>query len=954
MEVIVQDASNIVIEVDQGRSGRGIEDIGLITVGADYYLLFTFTDGTTEQVGPIAPIVTEVLFAEVRNAEAVTINKGQPVYLYQAQGNLATVKLAYNTSDATSAKTLGLAAEDIAPGAQGLVTCQGTLGGLNTGAYNEGDTLYLGAAAGTLTNVKPQAPNHLVYIGVVERANNGAGQIYVRVQNGYELDEIHDVRIVSPVNGNTLIYDASTSLWKNAGITAGSGVSITNGPASITVGNTGVLSFSGGTTGLTPSAASTGAVSLAGTLAVANGGTGQTTANAALNALLPAQTSQSGKYLKTDGSNASWDQLDISTADITGTLPVANGGTGVTTSTGTGSVVLSNSPALTTPNLGTPSAATLTNATGLPLSTGVTGTLAASNGGTGQSSYTAGDLIYATGSTALAKLGIGASTNVLTSSGSAPQWTAASSVAIGTATNLAGGTSGSVPYQSGAGATTFLGIGAANSVMTSSGTAPQWSSSLTLGGTLAVNGNTTLGDASTDTVQVNGYIGVGGAGSSDRALFIRSTALTGVNQYGLLSDIEGNSAATSLVSGVHSRVKTAATAFTTNSVVAFYAVDAVKGAGSTITNQHGLYIADQTQGTNDFGITSLVTSGTNKWNIYASGTAANYFAGNVLLNTTTSLSTWTAGNSARLQIAGSSAYGALSVMSFGTVNPVHSGAVVLGKSRGAVGVLAETLSGDSLGFVSFEGVNSSSTSIGGAYIRATQTAAASATNIPAALQFFTSTGAADPTERMRLNSNGNVGIGTSSPEARLDARISSNTVYSTSAINTVVADFRNESTTDGTPGAIQLTATGSGSVGIVQLAAVQTASASCDFTIGVRQSATFAERARFTGAGNIKIAGTATRATTEGTNHLDIFNGTAPVGTLTNGISIYSSSGEAYVMDAAGNATLFSPHDANTNEWIFKSKHTPTGKVLKIDVERLLRFVNDHFGLDAVQEFIEE
>lgn len=104
---------------------------------------------------------------------------------------------------------------------------------------------------------------------------------------------------------------------------------------------------------------------------------------------------------------------------------------------------------------------------------------------------------------------------------------------------------------------------------------------------------------------------------------------------------------------------------------------------------------------------------------------------------------------------------------------------------------------------------------------------------------------------------------------------------------------------------------------------------------------------------NLKLGGTADRATTAGTNHLDIFNGTAPAGTLANGISIYSNAGEAYVMDAAGNATLFSPHDAKTNEWIFRSKHTPTGRVLKIDVERLLRFVNDHFGLDAVQEFVE-
>jgi hypothetical protein len=79
---------------------------------------------------------------------------------------------------------------------------------------------------------------------------------------------------------------------------------------------------------------------------------------------LPSQSGQNGNYLKTDGTTASWDQLNISTGDITGTLAVTNGGTGVTTSTGTGNVVLSNSPTLVTPALGTPSALVGTNITG--------------------------------------------------------------------------------------------------------------------------------------------------------------------------------------------------------------------------------------------------------------------------------------------------------------------------------------------------------------------------------------------------------------------------------------------------------------------------------------------------------------------------------------------------------------------------------------------------------------
>jgi hypothetical protein len=168
------------------------------------------------------------------------------------------------------------------------------------------------------------------------------------------------------------------------------------------------------------------AQNLTGTLAIAKGGTGQTTANAAFNALAPSQTSANGKYLKSDGTNTSWDQIDISTGDITGTLPVLNGGTGVTTSTGSGNNVLSTNAALTTPTitsatlvtpaLGTPASGNLANCTFPTLNQnttgtagGLTGTLAIASGGTGQTTA-------ANAGSALGAIGVGQTTQDVTSS----------------------------------------------------------------------------------------------------------------------------------------------------------------------------------------------------------------------------------------------------------------------------------------------------------------------------------------------------------------------------------------------------------------------------------------------------------------------------------------------------------------------------------------------------------
>lgn len=103
-------------------------------------------------------------------------------------------------------------------------------------------------------------------------------------------------------------------------------------------------------------------------------------------------------------------------------------------------------------------------------------------------------------------------------------------------------------------------------------------------------------------------------------------------------------------------------------------------------------------------------------------------------------------------------------------------------------------------------------------------------------------------------------------------------------------------------------------------------------------------------SGSYQIGGTAARGTTPGTNRLDLFNGTAPVGTLANGVSLYSTSGECRVMDASGNATLLSPHDAESNEWIFDSVDTVKGKRLRIDMERLMRRLDAEFGGGYITE----
>lgn len=220
------------------RNNDGALIGGDIIDGAEMLCVYNSTTNRFQVIGT-AP---NTLLAYVTNAESTTITKGQPVYAFGGQGDRLKVKLAYNTLDSTSAQTVGMVlSTSIGANQKGLIIVNGQLDGLSlfpTSTWADGDAVYLGATAGTVTNIKPSAPNHLVYLGFVTTANNGsAGRMYVRVQNGYELNEIHDVSITSVANDDVLKYNSTTSLWENSNVLSTKQDTITGAATTITSSN---------------------------------------------------------------------------------------------------------------------------------------------------------------------------------------------------------------------------------------------------------------------------------------------------------------------------------------------------------------------------------------------------------------------------------------------------------------------------------------------------------------------------------------------------------------------------------------------------------------------------------------------------------------------------------------------------------------------------------------------
>jgi len=154
----------------------------------------------------------------IRNNSGVTIPKGAPCYQTGSSGTAITVALADASSEATASQTLGLAEAEIPNNSNGILIERGLLDGLNTSALTEGQIVWLSETTGALATTRPTQPAHGVVCGYCIKQGAGtSGILYVRVSNGQELYELHDVLITgAPDSQAQVLRRFADGLWRNS------------------------------------------------------------------------------------------------------------------------------------------------------------------------------------------------------------------------------------------------------------------------------------------------------------------------------------------------------------------------------------------------------------------------------------------------------------------------------------------------------------------------------------------------------------------------------------------------------------------------------------------------------------------------------------------------------------------------------------------------------------------
>lgn len=178
------------------------------------------TDGTLDlglKGGNVTLQVGQDSYQRCRNDTGSAMSKGKVVRFSSASGNRPQVVLALADGDPNSVDTLGLTAEAISNAQEGFIITSGLLGGLNTLGITEGAVLWLSpTTSGDWTSTRPVAPDHAVQVGFCIRAHATQGIVYVHVQNGYEIDELHNVKITSVAAYNVLQRNSANTFWENS------------------------------------------------------------------------------------------------------------------------------------------------------------------------------------------------------------------------------------------------------------------------------------------------------------------------------------------------------------------------------------------------------------------------------------------------------------------------------------------------------------------------------------------------------------------------------------------------------------------------------------------------------------------------------------------------------------------------------------------------------------------
>jgi hypothetical protein len=212
-------------ELKAGQLTLDVSPTGTASVGTTRWNNTIGSSETTLKGGSVILKNGVDLVARVVNKvspnQTLTKAAYQAVRVSGAQGQRLAVALAQANNDNNSADTIGLVTETIATNQEGFIMTVGQLEGINTTGslqgetWTDGDVIYLSpTTAGALTNVKPIAPQHIIVIGYVEYAHQNNGKLYVKVMNGWELGELHDVDTTGATNGQVLAYDSALSIWK--------------------------------------------------------------------------------------------------------------------------------------------------------------------------------------------------------------------------------------------------------------------------------------------------------------------------------------------------------------------------------------------------------------------------------------------------------------------------------------------------------------------------------------------------------------------------------------------------------------------------------------------------------------------------------------------------------------------------------------------------------------------